>query len=139
VSALILTAACAGGSSSSPTGPSAPVDLTGAWDEGTGGNLTWQLSQNGATVSGSSAFSQENGPFLGGVSGQGVIAGTVSNGTFTFTDTVATLSKPNCSMMVSGQLTLSGARTMAGRYTEVDSCNGAVLGSTGGTITMRKR
>ena len=46
--------------------------------------------------------------------------------TFTFTDTYATLSpKTNCSLVATGQFPISG-NTMAGHYTEVDSCNGAV-------------
>jgi hypothetical protein len=140
---LLVSLGCGGGSGSNlspptPT-PISTIDVTGTWDEATGGNLTWQLRQTGSSVTGSSQFAQDNGPFLGAVSGQGTLSGTVSNSTFTFTDSAPTLSKPNCSLVATGQLTFSSSTLMTGRYTEVDSCNGAVLGTTGGTISMRKR
>lgn len=131
---------CGGGRVSSPTpAPTSAIDLTGTWDESTGGNLTWQLAQTGDRVTGSSQFAEENGPFLGSVSGQGTVSGTVSSGTFTFTDGYPTLSKPTCSLVVTGQLTISGSTLMTGRYTDVDSCDGAVLGSRAGSISMRRR
>jgi hypothetical protein len=132
---------CGGGSGSSPTpgGPTTSIDLTGTWDESTGGSLTWRLAQTGDRVTGSSQFAEDNGAFLGSVSGQGTVSGTVSTGTFTFTDAYPTLSKLNCSLVVTGQLTISGSTLMTGRYTDVDSCDGTVLGSRGGSISMRKR
>lgn len=144
---FLASTACGGGSGSSPSAPApisptptptSPTDVTGIWDESTGGDLTWQLVQTGSTVTGSSRFSQQSGP-LGAVSGQGMLSGTLSNGTFAFTDNASMLSKPDCSVVVTGQLTLSSSTEMSGRYSEVDSCGGAVLGSAGGTIRMRKR
>jgi hypothetical protein len=42
-------------------------------------------------------------------------------------------------LVVTGQLTISGSTLMTGRYTDVDSCDGAVLGSRAGSISMRRR
>jgi len=138
LSAGLLAAAC-GSKSSGPAGPTnTTTDLTGTWNETPGGDLTWVLTQTGSNVTGSTSFSQDSGPNLGAVSGKGIMSGTVSSGLFNFTDTYATLSKANCSMTVSGQMTINGT-TMSGRYTEVDSCNGAVLGTVMGNIAMRKQ
>lgn len=142
---ILLAAALASckSSDSNPTTPSSTgstsIDLTGTWAEGTGGDLTWTLTQNGGAVTGSSRFSQMSGPFLGAVSGQGTISGTVSAGTFSFTDSYTTLSTPNCSLVATGTLTIASSTRMSGRYTDVESCNGATLGTTGGTIDMRKQ
>jgi hypothetical protein len=144
---LLLTglSACGGGSgsTSTPTAPSATptpqatTDLSGAWSESTG-DLTWVLTQQGVTVTGTSNFSQSSGQYLGAVSGNGVIAGTVAGASFNGTDTYATLSKPNCSMRVTLEMSING-NVMTGRYTEVDSCDGAVLGTLSGSLVMRKR
>jgi len=39
---------------------------------------------------------------------------------------------------VTGSLVISGTQ-MAGRYQEVDSCDGAMLGTVNGTIALRKQ
>jgi hypothetical protein len=136
--ALALTlAGCGGTSPASPAAPAAIVDLTGIWNE-TGGSVTWRLAQGGAGVTGTSSFSQDNGRFIGAVSGQGTVTGTVADGAFSFTDTYATLSRPNCSLVVTGSLVISGNQ-MAGRYQEVDFCDGAMLGTVNGTIALRKQ
>ena len=136
--ALALTlAGCGGTSPASPAAPAAIVDLTGIWNE-TGGTVTWRLAQGAAGVTGTSSFSQDNGRFIGAVSGQGTVTGTVADGAFSFTDAYATLSRPNCSLVVTGSLVISGNQ-MAGRYQEVDFCDGAMLGTVNGTIALRKQ
>ena len=65
---FVLSAGCgSGGWGSSPTAPvpaapapPAAVDLSGAWGESTGGDVTWQLSQTGTTVSGTGRFSKSS-------------------------------------------------------------------------------
>jgi hypothetical protein len=106
--AALPSTTCGGGPTTSPTATAAAIDLTGTWDESTGGALTWQLTQTGSAVSGPSQFSQDNGRFLGSVSGQGSVSGSVVDGAFTFADSYATLSRLTCSLVVSGRLTVNG-------------------------------
>jgi len=142
--AILLVAAAAGcggsDSSSSPSSPSSPaaVDLTGAWFETTG-DLAWQLAQTGSTVTGTSQFSQDSG-LIGPATGRGTVTGVRAGGSVTFTDTypVGSLSVPNCSIVASGTLTISGNQ-MSGRFAAVNSCNGAVLGTENGTLVMMRR
>jgi hypothetical protein len=140
----IVVAGCGGGGStagttvSTPTSPTVTVsDLTGAWTETTGGALTWQLTQSGGTVTGTSSYTQGSGP-LTGASVRGAISGSVASSTFTFTDSSTSISRPNCTIVATGSLTISGSQ-MTGRYTETDTCDGAVVFSGGGGITMRKQ
>ena len=134
----LALAGCGSSSSASPTAPAAVVDLTGTWNESGGGTLTWRLTQGAAGVTGTSSFSQDNGRYLGAVSGQGTITGTVADGAFSFTDRYATLSRQNCSLVVTGRMIISGTQ-MSGSYQEVDSCDGATLGTVNGTIALRKQ
>src|SRR5438046_1778657 len=95
VAAVLGLCACltaCGGGSSSTNNPSPTIDLTGTWSE-QGGDLTWRLMETGANVSGTSHFSQDSGRYLGAVSGNGNISGTVSSATFSFTDSYPSLSK----------------------------------------------
>src|SRR5262245_15680037 len=112
---VVGSAAC----SSNPT-TSTPLvhigaTLTGTWTQ-LGGTLTWTLTQVGFNVGGGSSFSQDNNVYLGAVSGDGIVQGGVSSGVFTFDDTYARLSEPNCSMETTGQLKING-NSMTGPYT----------------------
>jgi hypothetical protein len=116
--------ACGGGgaSGSSPTGPAAPVDLSGRWIDADG-STTLQLSHSGAAVTGTSSTAGAN-RVLGSYTAQGVLSGSVDGATFTFTDT-ATMSVAGCTQVVTGTLTIS-ATTMSGPIKIVDTCQGAV-------------
>jgi len=138
---VLVLAGCGGSSSTSSTAPTpvaAAIDLTGTWNESGGGTLSWRLTQTGTGVTGTSSFSQDNGRFLGAVSGQGTVTGSVADGAFSFTDTYKTLSKTNCSLAVTGRLVISGSQ-MSGPYQEVDSCDGATLGTVNGSLSVRKQ
>ena len=132
----VLLAGCGGGSTASSGSPTSPsgvsanastsvASLAGKWlgrDEGRS-TITWTLTQDGGTVSGTSSFVEP------GSGGGGTVTGTVSGSTFTFTDTYPTLLGANqtCSATLHGQLTINGAG-MSGPYTGTNSCTGAFEG-----------
>jgi hypothetical protein len=138
IALAVFVGACGGSDGGPAAPPPAATDLTGRWSEANGGSVSWTLTQTGTTVAGTSSYSENNGRYLGAISGDGIVSGSINGRQLTFTDTYATVSKPNCSVQVTGTLSIDG-QTMSGRYTETDSCNGAVLGTINGTIAFRKR
>jgi hypothetical protein len=119
---------CSG--SNSPTSPTTPVtvtniDLNGTWVHRSGATtVTWQLTQTGNTVSGTSRVVDSTSEYYGqGV--QGVVSGSTSSTAFTYTDTYAVLLIVGCTETNSGQLTFTSTTTMAGANTERNSCQRA--------------
>lgn len=150
VLALASWATACGGSPL--TSPSSPLSVAGAWagigsDSSTAsaagsmmgqadmGAMTWQLTQNGAMVTGPMSFS---GPGMQGRS-PGTFVGTMSGDDMTFT-----MDMPANSMMSAGCSSrgTGGAHvdrttmTMTGTYSGTNSCSGAF---TSGQLTMNRR
>jgi hypothetical protein len=144
-----IVSACGG---SSPTAPPsvvpqpapavsspapAPIgDLTGTWQgTGSGGGasftLTWVLQQSGASVTGTSHFTDGNGF----VSGQGRVTATYSGNTLVFTDEypVGALVNPACSETDAGTLTVGGSQ-MQGGFRSASSCGRTETG----TVTLTR-
>src|SRR5512144_51062 len=106
----LLAAACGGNSSTAPSGSMASASVAGTW-AGTGtdssnsmgagrmmgqtdmGTMTWQLTQDGSTVTGSMSFS--------GSAMQGRMPGSFL-GTMSGDDMTFTMDMPTSSMMSSG-------------------------------------
>ncbi len=147
----LLTAAC-GGSSTAPTNPSPAVTLTGSWSGtatdsttaalGTGGmmgqagmgTMTWQLTQNGANVTGTMGFSGMSSSGM-----RGTLSGTMSGQDMTFTMDLpaGSMMSGTCSAHSTGTAHMDGAAmTMTGGYSGTNSCTGSF---TGGQMTMSRR
>jgi hypothetical protein len=139
----ILVGGCAGSSNSSePTAPSPAVapapapgggEVTGSWsgrDDTNTVNVTWELTQSGASVTGVSAFNQQ------GEGGSGNVTGTVNGSTFSFRDAYSSvrMGTNTCALTVTGDLTIRGTTT-AGPYDGTNSCSGALRG----TLSFTKR
>lgn len=139
---VLGTAACSSGNATpTPTTPTFPDliggNVTGTWTQ-LGGTRTWTLNQIGFNVAGTSSFSQDNSPYLGAVAGNGTVQGGVGLGVFSFEDYYDRLTTPNCTVDITGNLTVSG-NSMTGSYTERDNCNGMRVGQITGTLTMQKK
>jgi hypothetical protein len=99
------------------------------------GAMTWQLTQNGSTVSGAMSFAGS------GMQGRtpGSFQGTMSGDDMTFTMAMAagSMMSSGCSSNASGTAHVNRTTmTMTGTYTGSNSCSGAF---TSGQMTMNKR
>ena len=142
---LLLATAGAGGcddpqlssstspSQNSPNSPPARLnDLSGTWsgtasDEASQVQMVWTLTQTGTSVTGSVSAATN----LGRPVYTGSIAGTVTSNVLTFTITVqrgGIVDLPECTLQLSGSTTDLQSSSMAGTYTGVHSCSGAVQG-----------
>jgi hypothetical protein len=126
-----LLAACGGGGGGASAGPSAVVDLTGSWaGAGDSFQVTWQLSQDGNRVTGTSRYSDSDG-----FAGQGTVSGTVSGGVFSFTNEyeAASASSRGCAERATGTLSVT-AMELRGAYQASSTCRS--LGS--GQLLFRR-
>ena len=148
-----FAAACGGNTSSmGPTGPTAQTGMTGTWagigsdsssSMGAGsmmgqtdmGTMSWQLTQNGSTVTGAMSFSGSGMP--GRMAGSFV--GTMSGDDMTFTMDMPTSSmmSPGCSSRATGTAHVNRTTmTMTGTYSGSNSCSGAFAN---GQMSMNRR
>ena len=147
-----FAAACGGNASMSSSAPTAQMSVAGAWagigsdsssSMGAGsmmgqadmGTMTWQLTQNGSTVTGPMSFSGS------GMQGRmaGSLLGTMSGDDMTFTMDMpmGSMMSSGCSSRATGTAHLNRtAMTMTGTYNGSHSCSGAF---TGGQMTMNRR
>lgn len=142
--AAALSIAAAGCSDkSTPTPPSAAIDLTGRWSGdvsvlGMTARMTWTLTQSNGTVTGPVIL----GPASGTVLLNGTLTGALTGSTLTYTIAVAPgniPSQPSCAGQIAGTMTVSigPPSSMTGPS--------AVTGSNctppfpGGTITLNKQ
>ena len=147
-----FAAACGGNSSMSPSAPAASMSVAGAWvgigldsssSLGAGsmmgqadmGTMTWQLTQNESTVTGSMNFSGS------GMQGRmaGSFQGTMSGDDMTFTMDMpmGSMMSSGCSSRATGTMHLNRTTmTMTGTYSGSNACSGAF---TGGQMTMNRR
>lgn len=141
LAAIVLagTAACGGGSGSSPTSPGSPVVLSGTYsgsaqDTSGPGRMTWQVSQSGTSVSGTATLVDT----ATNTTLTGTISGSVSGSTLTFQIAVASGASPtpgsSCSASSSGTAQVT-ATTINGTYTGTNSCTGAF---SNGTLSLSK-
>lgn len=142
-----FAAACGG---NSPMAPSTPMSVTGTWagsasdsssSMGAGsmmgqadmGTMTWQLTQSGSTVTGSTSFSGMQGGRAGSFSG-----------TMSGDEMIFTMDMPMGSMMSSGcSANAAGAAhvnrttmTMTGTYGGANACTGPF---TNGRMTITRK
>ncbi len=101
------------------------------------GTMTWQLTQNGSTVTGPMSFSDS------GMQGRtpGSFQGTMSGDDMTFTMDMATgsMMSSGCWSKATGTAhvnRMTMPMTMTGTYNGTNSCSGAF---TGGQMTMTRR
>lgn len=146
---LVATAACArsGGSSTSnepapvsPTAPSPPVDVTGAWrgpasDSSGPGQFVWVLTQTNASFTGTVTMTDAGT----GVSGRGTVSGSLSSGSIHYSIGIPAGGFDNpyaaCTATVSGDGQVSSS-SITGTYTGSNSCTGSI---TGGQVTLSKQ
>lgn len=151
IAALFGLVSGAAGCGSSPTMPSSVASATGAWTgtafdsstatlgaggmmgQGAMGTMTWQLTQNGSSVTGSMSFSgmpnMMRGTFSGTISAEEV--------TFTMHMPVGSMMSGTCSVEANGTAHMSpGTMMMTGSYSGVNSCAGAF---NNGQMTMSRR
>lgn len=141
-----FAAACGGDSSMSPSAPTVPMSVTGAW-AGIGsasggamgqadmGTMTWQLTQRGSTVTGTMSFSGS------GMQGRmpGLFLGTMSGDDMTFAmDMPATsMMSSGCSSRATGTAHVNRTTmAMTGTFSGSNSCVGAFAS---GPMTMNRR
>jgi hypothetical protein len=149
----LLFPSCGGGSSSTPTTPTTPttpsvdlstVNITGTWKTtSSDGTAMWTLTQNGATVTGTSVATGSSGAALAyyGPGVRGTVSGTMAGGVFTYLDSYTTLIIAGCTETNSGQLTLQSATAMTGRNSEQNTCKQANANgvTASGVVTFTKQ
>ena len=147
-----FAAACGSNASMSPSGPTSPASMAGTWagigsdssgSMGAGsmmgqvdmGTMTWQLTENGSTVTGSMSFSGSGmqgrmpGSFLGTMSGDDM--------TFTMDMPTSSMMSSGCSSRATGTAHVNRTTmTMTGTYGGSNSCSGTY---TNGQMTMNRR
>ena len=117
-----------------PTG-----DVNGTWsgpaiDSTGGGAMVWQLTQNGASFSGTITITDTST----GLTASGTVSGTVSGSSTRFSIAIPAggiETQPSCTANASGDAQVSGT-SMTGTYTGSNSCTGSI-GS--GQITLNKQ
>ena len=145
-----FAAACGNTSSMGPTGPTAQTAMTGTWagsasdsssSMGAGslmgqtgmGTMTWPLTQNGSTVTGSMAFAGMPGRM------PGVFSGTMAGDEMAFTMDMpmTSMMSSGCTARATGTARVDGTRkTMTGTYSGSNSCTGSFVN---GQMTMTRR
>jgi len=154
VGALLASfaAACGGNTAMSPSGSTASASMAGTWagigsdsssSMGAGsmmgqtdmGTMTWQLTQNGSTVTGPMSFSGSGmqgrmpGSFLGSMSGDDM--------TFAMDMPTSSMMSSGCSSSATGTAHVDRTTmTMTGTYSGSNSCSGAFAN---GHMTMTRR
>ena len=147
-----FAAACGGNSSTAPSGSTASASMAGTWagigsdsssSMGAGsmmgqtdmGTMTWQLTQNGSTVTGPMSFSGSGmqgrmpGSFLGTMSGDDM--------TFTMDMPTSSMMSSGCSSRATGTAHVNRTTmTMTGTYSGSNSCTGSFAN---GQMTMTRR
>jgi hypothetical protein len=142
LSALLFSATIAVGcAGESPSGPSGGgVDLTGRWsgtatDSSGPGSMIWQITANGATITGTITMSDAES----GIAGEGTLRGDLSGAglDFTIDIPVGGFGDPydECAAQVSGRAQAAPS-SLSGTYTGVNSCTGAI-GS--GQLTLSRQ
>jgi hypothetical protein len=97
------------------------------------GTMTWQLTQNGSSVSGSMSFSGMPNMVRGTFSG----TMTAEEVTFTMHMPVGSMMSGTCSVEANGTAHMSSdTMTMTGSYSGVNSCAGVF---NNGQMTMSRR
>jgi hypothetical protein len=112
------------------TAPSAAVNLTGTWtgsavDSAGRVDMVWQLTQSGSAVTGTVTAATNVGLPLY----TGSVSGTLASDALRFTVTVPAgriADMPDCTLDLSGSVTDIQPNSMAGTYTGMQSCTGAV-------------
>ncbi len=97
------------------------------------GSMTWPLTQNGSTVTGSMSFAGMTGRM------PGAFSGTISGDEMTFTMDmpINSMMSSGCVARGTGTARVDGTRTtMTGTYNGSNSCTGAF---TNGQMTMTRR
>lgn len=143
----VLSSACGDGGTPSPTQPSGPttpstdpISVSGTWsgtatDSSGPGQLTWQLTQSGMSLSGTLVMTDT----ATGYSGRGTVSGTVTGSSVQFSMTVPAggfdVPYGSCTANVSGagQATSS---SITGTYSGSNSCSGAIAS---GQLTLNKQ
>ena len=143
LAALAVLALAGCNNMTSPNQGGQSVDLTGKWVGdfmvlGQDGSITWQLTQNGAMVSGPVTVALLNGV----VAVNGTLSGTYAASTLTYTIDVPAggiPSQPNCVGQISGTatVTVAAATTMTGPYSVTS--NNCAQPFPGGTVTLTKQ
>src|SRR5438128_2215893 len=119
---VVLCGGCGGGGGNGST-PSTPstANISGAWVGIKGAtNVTWQLTQTGNTVTGSSLVIDQSNIYVGPNGVRGSITGTIDNNVFTYIDSYTTLAVANCTETDSGRLQITGS-SLSGTNTENNS------------------
>ena len=123
------------GGTSSPTTPTTPdstVNLTGNWagtatDSLGAVQMAWQLTQTGASVTGTILATNN----VGADRYTGSVSGTLGASSLTFTMTAPVgriVDLPDCSLALNGSATDVQPTSLSGTYTGNHSCLGAVEG-----------
>jgi hypothetical protein len=148
----LFAAACGGNSPTAPSGSMASASVAGTWagigtdsssSIGAGsmmgqtdmGTMTWQLTQNGSTVTGPMSFSGSGMQ----VRMAGSFLGTMSDDDMTFTMDMPTgsMMSPGCSSRATGTAHVNRTTmTMTGTYSGSNSCSGTFAN---GQMTMTRR
>jgi len=146
-----FASACSGNASTAPSGTT-PMSVTGTWaglgsdsssSMGAGsmmgqtdmGTMTWQLMQNGSTVTGPMIFSGSGMPGRG----PGSFMGTMSGDDMTFTMDLPTgsMMSSGCSSRATGTVRVNRmTMAMTGPYSGSNSCTGSFVN---GQMTMTRR
>lgn len=149
---LSLLAFACGGNSSTPTMPTAAASVTGTWagtasdsttpalgpggmmGQGGMGTMTWQLTENGTSVTGTMSFSGMASSMM-----RGTLSGTMSGEDMTVTMDMpaGSMMSGTCSSHATGTMHVNGGTmTMTGSYSGTNSCAGPF---TNGQLTMTRR
>jgi hypothetical protein len=150
--ASALTAAACGGSGSMATSPTAPssqssssLNVSGFWQEAGSGAVSIQFQQSGTAVTSMANFTDSNSVF-GRYSGSCSGSGTLSGSTLTGNESCQLMSQPagtpiaGCEERVTSSYTVqSSGRQMNGSFSQTDTCNGTVVFSKSGSITLVKQ
>ena len=135
---LGLFAAACGSNANAPTSPSSSSSLTGTWagtatDSSTSalggggmmgqagmGTMTWQLTENGSSVTGTMSFSGMPSTMM-----KGTLSGTMSGQDMTFTMNMpsGSMMSGSCIAQATGTMHFNGS-TMTGTYSGMNSCDG---------------
>jgi hypothetical protein len=140
VAVLTCAAGCSGTTPSSPAQPTpgpTPFNLAGKWsgtaiDSSGPGQMTWQLTQNGTTFSGTLSMTDTTAR----ITGTGTVSGSVSGSSISFSLAIPAGgfggTYASCSASASGTAQASSSQ-LTGTYAGSNSCTGAI---TSGQFTL---
>lgn len=116
---LLFTFACGG------TDAPSDANVTGTWVHASGAfRLQWQLTQTGTVVQGTSFVVDPSDSQYGSAGIHGVVKGSVSGASFTYTDSYSSTQVSGCSEVDSGTLSVGGG-VMSGNNLEQNTCRSA--------------